>query len=762
MKHSEKFSDNTSVRSFRLGPLYAAVALASLSNYSLAQLEEIVVTAQKRSQSINEVPMSISAFSNEQLNDRGIDQIQDFAQSVPAFNYSESRVGTPIYTLRGVGFNDVALGGRPTVSVYHDEVPVPFAIETTGSFLDLQRVEILKGPQGTLFGQNSTGGAINVIAAKPTNELEGGIEVGYGNYDELITGGYVSGPINDEIRFRVAARQHTRDGWQENYLTGEEMASKDLGSARLLLDWLATDRLTLAFNLNGFKDKGESQAPQITEIIPGFPSVAPLVPGLLDTPVSPEDNDAANWTPANYDRDNKFYQANLRADYQLNDNFMLTSLSSYSKYKADQPQDVDGQQIIGLQQTQTGDIESYFQELRIAGDIFEGAFLTAGVNYSYDETREYNDDNLVDSTLSVVSGGLSTFAMRNDQDIDTYAAFTHLEYAITDALSGHAGVRYTDSKNDFTGCTAENGHGTAPARFGSILATVLAPGGCFTADATGTPTLVKNNLDEDNTSWSVGLDWHFGDDSMLYGNISRGFKSGGFPTIAATAVVQYEPTKQEELTSYEIGFKSAINDELQVNGAVYYYDYSDKQVLGFFEDEIFGPILRLVNIPDSEVTGGEIELQWASTFGLDVSLAASYLESEVTSDFINPNAFGVATNFKGESFPNAPDTQVNMDAVYRWSVTGNTDGFVGANAYYQSSTNSEFGESPELDVDAYTLVDLRAGLEASDGAWKVSAWVRNVNDEYYWTNSSKTNDTIIRFTGMPRTYGISLNYAFGG
>ncbi|MEM7283869.1 MAG: TonB-dependent receptor, partial [Pseudomonadota bacterium] len=309
---------------------------------------------------------------------------------------------------------------------------------------------------------------------------------------------------------------------------------------------------------------------------------------------------------------------------------------------------------------------------------------------------------------------------------------------------------------------ADNGDGSAAALFGAILGTFIPPGGCFTADATGTPTLVENKLDEDNISWSVGLDWHFSDDSMLDGNVSRGFKSGGFPTIAATAVVQYDATTEEELTAYEIGFKSAVNDELQLNGAVFYYDYSDKQVLGFFEDEIFGPILRLVNIPESEVTGAELELQWASSFGLDVSFAGSYLDSEVTSDFLNPNAFGVPTNFKGESFPNAPDTQVNLDAVYRFSLTGNMDVFIGGNVYYQSSTNSEFGESPELDVDSYTLLDLRAGVEAPDGRWKVSAWMRNVNDEYYWTNASKTNDTIIRFTGLPRTYGLSLNWSFGG
>lgn len=165
-------------------------ALATISSgAALAQNDEIVVTAQKREQSINEVPMSITALSGDDLLERGVEQVADFARTVPAFTYSESRVGTPIYTLRGVGFNDIALGGRPTVSVYVDEVPIPFAIETRGGFLDLERAEILKGPQGTLFGQNATGGAINLIAAKPTDVYAAGVKLEYGRFNAITAGG---------------------------------------------------------------------------------------------------------------------------------------------------------------------------------------------------------------------------------------------------------------------------------------------------------------------------------------------------------------------------------------------------------------------------------------------------------------------------------------------------------------------------------------------------------------------------------------------
>lgn len=755
----------TTVRAVTLKPLVIALAAcgAGSSMCAQAQLEEVIVTAQKRSQSINEVPMSITALSGEDMANRGIELAQDLNKTVPGFNYSESRVGTPIYTLRGVGFNDIALGGRPTVSVYQDEVPIPFAIETRGSFLDLERTEILVGPQGTLFGQNSTGGAINLIAAKPTDEFEGGVDVRLGNFGAVTGGGYVSGPLSDELRFRVAANKRTRDAWQDNYTGPGEMGEVDLTTYRLLLDWTPSDTLTIGLNLNGYQDSSESQAPQLVGIAPGIPPLAPFVPGLLDAQLAPEENEAADWTPADYERDNSFFQANLRVDWDLNEDFTLTSLTSYSEYEAEQTQDVDGMALVGYQQTTFGDIESFFQELRIAGPIGDNMFLTAGVNYMYDETREFNKGDLRDSTLSLAFGGLSTFDLQNDQDIETYAVFANLEVDITDSLTAHGGLRYTDTRNEFTGCTRDSGDGSAAAIFGFFLGTEILPGGCFTSDATATPQLVENELDESNVSWRFGLDWNFSEESKLYANVSRGFKAGGFPTLAATATVQYDPTVEEELTAYELGFKGTLSDSVQLNGAVFYYDYTDKQVLGFFDDPIFGPILRLINVPDSEVTGAEVQFIWATPVeGLDISAAASHIESEVTDDFFNPDAFGVVKNFKGESFPNAPDTQIALDISYRWAAFNDTEMFVGANASYQSDTNAEFGESPELAIDSYSLIDLRAGIESNSGSWRVMAWARNVADDYYWTNASKTNDTIIRFTGQPRTFGVDFRYNFGG
>lgn len=763
LKGSDRTVNAGQVRQPRLITFVMTTLFAAIpASHAWAQIEEITVTAQKREQAISDVPMSVSVLTGDAMQDRGIEQVADFARSVPAFTYTESRVGTPIYTLRGVGFNDIALGGRPTVSVYADEVPIPFAIETRGGFLDLERVEILKGPQGTLFGQNATGGAINLIAAKPTDEFSSGLKLEYGRFGAFALGGFASGSLSDNVRARVAAEHESSDDWQKGYLTDIENGAQDLTTARVIFDWTPSDRLGVSLNINGYIDQSDSQAPQLSGIAPGIPPAAPFIPGLLGVPNPAEDNRLAEPTPDNYSRDNTFGQISLRFDYDVSDALTLTSLTSVSTYDQDQTVDVDGQAIIGLQQRTIGRIDSFFQELRLGGSMNDRTHLTVGLNYADDTSEEFNVDDISQSTLGVGTG-LATFNLRNDQDMQTFSAFVDLEYDLSNTLSIFGGIRHTSADNEFTGCSLDSGDGTASAFFVNIL--MLPPpgaGNCFSFDlATFSYPLIQTDLDEDNTSWRLGLDWAASDWASVYGTISRGYKAGGFPTLAATAAVQYAPTVQEELTAYEIGVRAEPSDELRFSAALYYYDYVDKQVLGFTNDPVFGPLLRLNNVPESEVVGVDVEVEWSPIAGLNLNAAASFVDSEVTSDYLSQNAFGVDANFKGEPFPNAPEFQFSADASYQWPISDRLDVFVGLGLSHQDDTNSEFGQSPELDVDGYTLVDIRGGVESQDGRWRLSAWARNVSDEYYWSFASKTNDTFIRYTGMPRTYGATLTLRFG-
>ena len=735
--------------------------------------EEIVVTAQKREESINDVPMSIAALSAEQLAAAGIDQIDELSRVVPGFDYTESRVGTPIYTVRGIGFNDIAMGGRPTVSVYQDEALIPFAIQTRGGQFDIERIEVLKGPQGTLFGQNSTGGAINIIAAKPTEEFESGISVGIGRFTAIDVEAFASGALSDTMRARVAVRRSSADSWQESVTRGDELGEEDLTSARLLVEWALSDRVTVNLNVNGYVDRSETPAPHMFLIEPSIPPAAPFIPGLLTYPLADDDNRDADWDAgSDYSRDNSFVQGNLRVDVDLGDTTTLTSITSVSTYDHDQLADVDGTSLTGLEHVSTGYIDAFLQEVRITTSFSDRDIIVLGANYATDETREINIDDLSESTqaFGFTAFGLPifrTFDLQQDQDIDTYAVFVNVDYQLNEAVSVYGGARYTDASIDFVGCTRDAGDGNAASIFGpfhSFLRSLaglppnppIPEGGCITANPLVVPELVESSLEEDNVSWRFGLDWRPDENHLLYANVSKGYKAGGYPMLGATSTLQYVPTVQESVVAYEAGFKSTLAERTaQLNGALYYYDYQDKQVLGFVPDPIFQRLLRLVNVPESRVIGAELDLNWLMTAGLTLRAALSYVDSEIEDSFVNFDARGAERDFAGEPFPNTPKWQATVDLSYRWALAGGREALVGIAARHQDDSNSELGEIHELREEAYTLVDLRAEVASADGRLRFGAWVRNATDEYYWNNATKFTDVLARFTGMPRTYGVT-------
>jgi len=741
-----------------------------------AQVTEIVVTAQKREEKLNSVPMSITAVTGQQLAAAGVTQVRDLVKVTPGFSFADSYVGSPIYTLRGVGFSDISLGGRPTVSIYSDEAPIPFAIETRGANFDLDRVEVLKGPQGTLFGQNATGGAINFIAAKPTAEFKAGAEATYGNFNTLNGSGFVSGPISDTLGVRLAVKHDSADGWQKSYTTGAKNGAVDFSEARGILAWTPNSRLKAELTVSGYLDKSDVQAGQAIAITPSVPAAAGFVPGLLTYPLAPNKARAADFNPApSYARDNAFIQAVGRIDYTLPNDITLTSLTAYSHYREDQLQDIDGTTLSNLNQQTNGKIESISEELRASGSLSSRGHFTVGLSYADDNVRELNHDVLVQSTqafLFVPLGGalFNNFNDSNNQRVKTSAVFANFDYDVTDTVNVYAGARYTQTRNRFNGCSSDSGDGNAAAdftlfqnfvrgQFGLPAHPPIPAGGCVTADAAQLPGLVVSRLNENNLSWRFGAEWNPAAGTLLYANVSKGFKAGGYPSLGATAAAQYLPAKQESVVAYEAGFKSTLlENTLQLNGAVFYYDYRNKQVLGRVLDPVFGPLLKLVNIPKSEITGAELQATWVPVRGLTITAGGSYIDSQVRGSFVNYDPNGALVDFKGEAFPNTPKWQLVSDANYRWPVSGDLNAFVGGGVTYQSATNSQLGKLPLLNVKGYTLVDLRAGVESQDRRWKLSVWGRNVGNTFYATTINRNLDTTVRFAGMPATYGLTLSY----
>ena len=736
-------------------------------------LGEIIVTAEKRSERLQDVPMSITAATGTQLKSLGVTSTDDLAKVVPGFSAQKSAYGLPVYFIRGVGFFDTTLGVSPAVTVYTDQIALPFAPMSRGAVFDLERVEVLKGPQGTLFGENSTAGAVNFIAAKPTATPQAGGELTYGRFNQFDTEGYVSGPIGETLSARFAVRHESRGDWQTGYTTPQQLGKKDFTDGRLIVDWKPIHTLRFEFQATGWKDTSDTQQPQFIEYaanqpIGGRPESYPL----SSFPAAPHDDArAAAWgSQTDFSRDDNFYQLSLRGDADITDDVKLTSLTSYARYNTSVPIDIDASVYPVDFVTTTGNIKTFSQELRMSGSLGERTRWMIGGNYQDDTVNEFwlLGPPLSDSGDHAGPFNFNSADVQNDQTIKTKSGFGSLDFDITNTLTAQGSVRYTSQQRDFTGCTRDSGDGTLITAVNFLTGGSRQPGDCASFDRAG---LIENSLDENNVAWRSGLNWKVTPATLLYANITKGYKAGGFPTLPAILSSEYNGIHQESVLAYETGFKlSPLDQPFTVDGALFYYDYRGKQLVGYDVVPFFGPVPGLVSIPKSKVQGAEINVNMVPIEGLRITAGGTYVESKVLTDPINPTGpFGNIGSFVGQAFPFTPKWQGVADADYRFPVSQTMHVDVGGSLTGRSSSYSTLlsgvasisSQEQRLKNPGYVLADLRTGLETDDGAWRVEVWGRNVTNKYYVINKSKTSDVIYGFAGMPATYGITLRYSYG-
>ena len=743
---------------------------------------EIIVTANKRQQSINDVGLSITAASGDSLIQRGIGSPTDLGKIVPGLTVQNSPFNTPVYTLRGIGFYETTLSAEPTVAVYTDEVLLPFAATTRGVGFDIERVEVLKGPQGTLFGANTTGGAINYIVSKPTDTFAAGASGSFGRFDTTDLQGYISGPLSSTVKARLAVRTVQSGTWQHSYTRSDTLGRQNQWQSRFLLDWQASDKLKISLNVNGWIDRGDTQAAQLQGSDCGASTAgtcgSPDATNFKNYPVAPADATAADWGYGIFGRrprrDDRFYQTSLRGDYNLDDHLTLTSISAYSYYTTDSVQDFDGATYASADTETSGHVKDFNQELRVAGKFGNGNFIVGG-NYHMADTYDrlfYNFSQGPSSNpLYMIAGAPRGVLTYNDsaQDIREAAVFANAEYKILSHLTLIGGARYTDSRRSFAGCTHDYGGQTA-VWWNTLFGTSVPTGGCITLDAALHPIVpfLTNNLNEHNVSWNVGLNYKTDGGALLYGRVSRGYKAGSFPTASVASYTGYAPVKQESVTAYEVGVKVPLDDhKIELTGAVFYYDYKDKQLRGRLPDPVFGTLDGLVQIPKSREWGLEGAITAHPIHELRMSVSATYINTKVT-NFDGYNAFGTLSNFSGQKFPYAPAFTMTSDAEYKAPIRENMLGFFGASFTYNSKTSTALANTttiyvaadPRFDIKAYGLVDLRAGFEFPNTNVRVGAYVRNLANTYYWTNAQDTLASIVRYAGMPRTYGIQASWHY--
>ncbi len=756
---------------------------------------EIIVTANKRNESLSKVGSSVAAFDTSMLQKRNIVQLDELARAVPSLALSPSTHGTPVFTLRGIGFNADSLGVYPAVSLSLDQAPMPFPVLSGHSLYDLERVEVLKGPQGTLFGQNSTGGAINFVANKPTKELQAGINLDYGRFNEVHTTAFISGPISDTIGIRLAIDAAHRDDWQYNFTRPDKNGEQNYVAGRLITDWAPTDHLRFELNLNGSVDRSDPQALQIIASLPSNPA-APTAEEL-NAPLTPHKLRAANWSntgrpgnafqsPSDSPRprgNRKLFQAFLRTDLDVTDKIALTSITTYNHLKQNMSFDLDGSQYELVDNPlDNGRISDFNQELRLSNASASGARFrwTLGANYNHSEVDElqlitYGDNSLSNAGTNFIH--IST--VDNRGRINTYAAFANGDYDVNDQITLKAGVRYTKSINKNTMCNSDTTQDQNLSTLFTILGQLvggktvpLASGDCYSLNAQNLPgDLFRYTLSEDNVSWRAGIDFKASSATLLYANVSRGYKAGAFPVITGSTQSVFLPAKQESVTSYEAGVKTRLADNaITLSSAIFYQDYRDKQIQGTVNTALFGLLQRLDNVPKSHIFGVEADVTVRPVAALTFTGSASYLKTKVDK-YSGTTVFGAEKDFAGDRLPFAPSWSLVGDIEYRIPTHSGGALFVGGGVNYRTDVDAYIGGS-ELQIpdngvnrwlnripfriDGYALVDARIGYDFPGDRLTVSAWGKNVFNTFNVQNVISYNNIITQATGQPATYGLSL------
>ncbi len=811
--------DTISGSLLRRSAISIAVIAASMSQSSAvlgqAVLEETIVTAQKRSQNLNDVGIAINAFTGAQLQEFGVATAEDLAQFTPGLTVNETAAtGVPLYTIRGVGFQDYSTASTSTVGLYFDEVAMPYSVMTRGLLFDQERVEVLKGPQGDLFGANTTAGSINFISNKPTQEFEAGIRATYGNYDAYDVEAYISGG-NDFAQGRLAIKTEQSDeGWQKSTTSNDKLGEEDVNAVRGIVNFDFSEDLSLMLTGLYSKDKSDNRANTAYDgnIIglnefnnPYQPLNEYLLPNgthFGETPpwYSTGDNKKGGWTNSytspitgeTWDlrpkRDNELKSGSARLDWDVS-GMTFTSITGYNDFQREESNDWDGGFYNDSSNINTTDLWVFSQEMRLSGEFRDDITWITGLYYTKDRMKENYHYFMSDSVfgLGSIPWGVELFAptpileldTRYKQQTESAAIYAHTEWQFAEQWRLTLGGRYTHEERKWSGCTFVADDGSLAGFLNAQFGATLGPGDCGTIDdQPDSPTYIFNLLGTPNVNdafhvysdtidtkkWmgKIGLDYIWDEDTLLYGNISQGFKSGGFNGANSNTTQQLLPYTEEELTAYEIGSKSTLLDgAMQLNLSAFYYDYKDKQEQDTSVTFV-GNISGLTNVPKSEIYGAELDLQWLPTDGLTFNLGIAWLETEITKwDAVDdqlsewPNT--VYRDVSGAELSQSPEWSYTALLKYEWEVGNNLMMDIAGDVTYTDETTG--GINPEEATEDYTILGARLGIGSADGEWRAFLWGKNLADEDYYPSAyTGGNGPFVRVQGMPRTYGVTVSY----
>jgi|CXWL01.1.fsa_nt_gi iron complex outermembrane receptor protein len=716
--------------------------LAGVSTISYAQAaaeevdpNEIIVTATKRSENLQSVPISVSAIAGDALSKSRVTQADELVTKIPNLQLT-STVGdnTPIFALRGVSMSDYSLNQASPVATYYDEVyKGNFAFLGIALF-DLERVEVLRGPQGTLYGKNTTGGAVNLISRAPKlGEANGYLNLGYGNYDRMDVNGAVNLPLGGKAALRVAGTYARADGWFKNVLPGKpDLASVSEYGVRASLLVEPSDGvqfiLRAATSNQNPRNYGIYAEPEAVNRV-----------GLSRRQI------AANVTDRRHART---YSLSLTGNIDVSDALTLTSITSWDKGRLRFYEDTDGQPNELLEIPYIDRATQFAQDLRLTSD-YDGPFnFILGAYYNrekvfnqttFEIAKDIDSDGLPGVTDADCAIGLPLgclFDNSFDQLKKSVAVYSDVKFELADAVTLRGGLRYTHDTGDQTNFRSD----------------ALGPNGVLVVNLIPNSALhyKKNNL-----SGKIGVDYKLDGGNLLYANYSRGYRANSFNAQAFFDPSELSVAKPESVDAFELGAKTQFADRrVTLNMAGFYYKYRNQQ---FININPATAAQTLENIPRSRILGGEAELTARASDRLTLRAGLGLLDAKIQQGIVS------GTDVSGHKLSNAPSLTFNggFDATVIDSDAGKLS--LHGDLAYSSSQYFEVINIPRLKQSSYALLSGHIDWESGNGRWNASIWGKNLTNRFYFTSRV---DLLAGFgfdynhISAPRTYGITVGVKY--
>ena len=714
-----------------------AFVLFSLAGVSAPQaqqhgalLEEITVVAQRRVENLQDVPIAISALSEAAIEKADIHDLSDIATRVPSLTFSPFSPGQNIIALRGVSSNDDGAGTDNSVAVFVDEVYLGRVSNINPEMFDIQRVEILRGPQGTLYGKNTIGGAINIVSTRPdTERFSARLRANFGNYERTDFAGLATGPISDNLAGKFSFSYRNRDGWVDNVVLNKKQKDDEVQAYRGQLLYASGDTevmFTADYNKLDVEDMARIPQTQLSG------NLGPIVDQYRALCGDRGPKCSTNPSDGFAKRDAWGVSLHVTHDFGIGE---LKSISAYRENEVDWEMD-----SIGVSIPLTDDIldktEQFTQEIRWSGNT-DALNYVFGFWYLNEQTNRLEVfDILANKNIS------GSDRYRQINETDSYAGFGQIDWQLTEDITLTAGGRYTYEQKAISN--------------DAVAGDFVVINQTFSNARTETWTSFIPKL---------SLSWQPQETMTLYGTIARGFKSGGFPA-APTTIADTEPLAQEEALNYEVGLKSDLLNNIRLNTAFFYTEYEDLQIqsfgprLGCVEDpttpqlECFG-VFQTFNASDAEVRGVELELTWVPVENLTLSGFYSFLDSEFTDTNVPGSVFEGQT---GNDLIRAPRNKYSVNAEYALPLNGG--GQLTANLSYRY-TDQQRGElEPYAIQPAFDLFDARLAWNSPDDTLEIAVWVKNLLDEEYVSHLYTIAGEVVAVFGDPQMYGVSLTYRY--